>query len=83
VAAETGISNSNVARSYQLFVSLPPIGLGYVANVTHGQKRHGTTTLFAALNVLNGAVMAAGKLRDRLQDSCCSFVRSTLARCAA
>jgi len=35
-----------------------PLGLGYVEGVTHDYKRHGTTTLFAALNVLNGAVLA-------------------------
>jgi hypothetical protein len=36
-----------------------PMGFGYVEGVTHDYKRHGTTTLFAALNVLNGAVLAA------------------------
>ncbi len=29
-----------------------PMGLGYVEGVTHDYYRHGTTTLFAALNVL-------------------------------
>lgn len=29
-----------------------PLGLGYVEGVTHDYVRHGTTTLFAALNVL-------------------------------
>ncbi|SIT48326.1 hypothetical protein BN2476_630115 [Paraburkholderia piptadeniae] len=32
-----------------------PMGFGYVEGVTHDYVRHGTTTLFAALNVLNGA----------------------------
>ena len=36
-----------------------PMGFGYVEGVTHDYKRHGTTTLFAALNVLNGAVLAS------------------------
>ncbi|MFC5432055.1 IS630 family transposase, partial [Paraburkholderia denitrificans] len=31
-----------------------PMGFGYVEGVTHDYVRHGTTTLFAALNVLNG-----------------------------
>jgi putative transposase len=31
-----------------------PIGLGYLEGVTHDYYRHGTTTLFAALNVLEG-----------------------------
>jgi hypothetical protein len=30
------------------------MGLGYVEGVTHDYYRHGTTTLFAALNVLAG-----------------------------
>jgi transposase len=38
-----------------------PMGFGYVEGVTHDYVRHGTTTLFAALNVLNGAVLATCK----------------------
>ena len=49
-------------------------GLGYVEGVTHDYKRHGTTTLFAALNVLNGAVLAACKPRHRQQEFL-SFLR--------
>lgn len=45
-----------------------PLGLGYVEGVTHDYARHGTTTLFAALNVLNGAVLAACKPRHRHQE---------------
>jgi putative transposase len=45
-----------------------PLGLGYVEGVTHDYKRHGTTTLFAALNVLNGAVLASCKPRHRHQE---------------
>jgi putative transposase len=45
-----------------------PMGFGYVEGVTHDFKRHGTTTLFAALNVLNGAVLAACKPRHRHQE---------------
>ena len=33
---------------------LLPLGLGYVEGVTHGYIRHGTTTLFAALDVATG-----------------------------
>jgi hypothetical protein len=32
------------------------MGLGYVEGVTHDYYRHGTTTLFAALDVLDGKV---------------------------
>ncbi len=36
-----------------------PMGLGYVEGVTHVYIRHGTTTLFAALDVANGEVVRA------------------------
>jgi putative transposase len=45
-----------------------PLGFGYVEGVTHDYQRHGTTTLFAALNVLNGAVLARCKPRHRHQE---------------
>lgn len=35
-----------------------PIKKGRAGTMTHDYKRHGTTTLFAALNVLSGAVVA-------------------------
>jgi putative transposase len=52
-----------------------PLGFGYVEGVTHDYKRHGTTTLFAALNVLNGAVLADCKPRHRHQEFL-SFLRT-------
>lgn len=45
-----------------------PMGLGYVEGVTHDYKRHGTTTLFAALDVANGEVLAQCKRRHRHQE---------------
>jgi putative transposase len=51
-----------------------PMGLGYVEGVTHDYKRHGTTTLFAALNVLNGTILADCKPRHRHQEFL-SFLR--------
>lgn len=51
-----------------------PMGFGYIEGVTHDYKRHGTTTLFAALNVLNGAVLTACKPRHRHQEFL-SFLR--------
>ena len=45
-----------------------PIGLGYVEGVTNDYYRHGTTTLFAALNVLDGAVITQCKPRHRHQE---------------
>ncbi len=47
---------------------LLPLGLGYVEGVTHDYKRHGTTTLFAALDVLHGTVIAQCKPRHRHQE---------------
>jgi len=45
-----------------------PMGLGYVEGVTHDYIRHGTTTLFAALDIANGHVMAECKNRHRHQE---------------
>ena len=53
---------------------LLPIGLGYVEGVTHDYIRHGTTTLFAALDVATGAVIAECKPRHRHQEFL-SFLR--------
>ncbi len=45
-----------------------PMGLGYVEGVTHNYHRHGTTTLFAALDVATGNVIAQCKRRHRHQE---------------
>jgi transposase len=45
-----------------------PMGLGYVDGVTHDYYRHGTTTLFAALNILDGSVITQCKPRHRHQE---------------
>ncbi|MGA2111754.1 MAG: IS630 family transposase [Anaerolineales bacterium] len=45
-----------------------PMGLGYVEGVTHDYERHGTTTLFAALDVATGQVITQCKARHRHQD---------------
>jgi len=45
-----------------------PMGLGYVEGVTHDYYRHGTTTLFAALDVLDGTVVSQCKPRHRHQE---------------
>lgn len=47
---------------------LLPMGLGYVEGVTHDYVRHGTTTLFAALNATTGEVIAQCKSRHRHQE---------------
>ncbi|MFP3624319.1 transposase, partial [Burkholderia sp. SIMBA_051] len=45
-----------------------PMGLGYLEGVTHDYIRHGTTTLFAALDTATGAVIAQCKPRHRHQE---------------
>jgi len=47
---------------------LLPMGIGYVEGVTHDYVRHGTTTLFAALNIATGEVLTACKRRHRHQE---------------
>jgi putative transposase len=47
---------------------LLPLGLGYVEGVTHDYIRHGTTTLFAALDVATGKVLTQCKPRHRHQE---------------
>jgi putative transposase len=44
---------------------LLPMGLGYVENITHDYIRHGTTTLFAALDAATGEVITECKPRHR------------------
>ena len=45
-----------------------PMGLGYIEGVTHDYVRHGTTTLFAALDVATGAVFTECCPRHRHQE---------------
>jgi putative transposase len=45
-----------------------PMGLGYLEGVTHDYVRHGTTTLFAALDIATGTVFTACKPRHRHQE---------------
>ena len=45
-----------------------PLGLGYVEGVTHTYKRHGTATLFAALDIATGQVITTCKRRHRHQE---------------
>jgi len=47
---------------------LLPMGLGYAEGVTHDYVRHGTTTLFAALDIATGRVLTQCKPRHRHQE---------------
>src|SRR5713101_6712451 len=45
-----------------------PMGLGYVEGITHDYRRHGTTTLFAALDTAKGTVLTRCRQRHRHQE---------------
>src|SRR6202140_4489527 len=45
-----------------------PMGLGYVEGVTHDYRRHGTTTLFVALDTAKGTVISRCRQRHRHQE---------------
>jgi len=45
-----------------------PMKKGRIGTMTHDYKRHGTTTLFAALNVLDGTVIGQNMQRHRHQE---------------
>lgn len=51
-----------------------PMGLGYVEGVTHDYVRHGTTTVFAALDIANGQVLTDCQPYHRHQEFV-SFLR--------
>lgn len=51
-----------------------PMKRGYAGTMTHDYKRHGTTTLFAALNILDGKVISACMQRHR-QDEFLKFLK--------
>ncbi len=55
-----------------------PLGQGHIATRTHDYYRHGTVTLFAALNYLNGKVLAERAPRHRHQEWL-KFLRSIAA----
>lgn len=45
-----------------------PLKKGHAATMTHDYKRHGTTTLFAALNTLDGSVISCCQPRHRHEE---------------
>jgi putative transposase len=47
---------------------LLPLGIGYCEGITHDYVRHGTTTLFAALDITSGQVIARCRPRHRHQE---------------
>ena len=57
-----------------------PMKRGRLATMTHDDKRHGTTTLFAALNVLDGTVIGQNRQRIGTRNSSSSSMSSS-SRC--
>lgn len=51
-----------------------PMKRGHAGTMTHDYKRHGTTTLFAALNILDGKVISACMQKHR-QDEFLRFLK--------
>ena len=45
-----------------------PMGLNHIEGMTHDYKRHGTTTLFAALDLANGKVLTQCRKHHRHQE---------------
>lgn len=54
-----------------------PMKRGRLGTMTHDYKRHGTTTLFASLNVLDGTVIGRNMQRHRPRSSFASSMPST------
>src|SRR4051812_43389688 len=62
------VDEKSQAQALERTQPMLPMGFGYAEGCTHDYKRHGTTTLFAALDVLNGTVVTACKPRHRDQE---------------
>jgi putative transposase len=62
------VDEKSQVQALELTQPVLPMGLGYVEGVTHNYYRHGTTTLFAALDVLTGTVLSQCKPRHRHQE---------------
>jgi transposase len=54
-----------------------PMKKGRLGTMTHDYKRHGTTTLFAALNVLDGTVIGRNMAATGIRSSSASSTRSS------
>jgi len=48
-----------------------PLGMGHIKTKTHDYYRHGTTTLFAALNYLDGKIISRTETKHRHEEWLC------------
>lgn len=62
------VDEKSQVQALQRTQPMLPMGLGYVEGVTHDYVRHGTTTLFAALDIANGTVITQCKPKHRHQE---------------
>jgi putative transposase len=67
-AVVLGVDEKSQIQALERTQPMLPMGLGYVEGVTHDYERHGTTTLFAALDIANGDVLTQCKRRHRHQE---------------
>ncbi|SRR5713101_3832109 len=67
-AVVLGVDEKTQIQALDRTQPMLPMGLGYVEGVTHDYERHGTTTLFAALDIASGKVIAECKRRHRHQE---------------
>ena len=63
-----GVDEKSQIQALDRTQPMLPLGLGYVEGVTHDYERHGTTTLFAALDLASGRVLTQCKQRHRHQE---------------
>ncbi len=63
-----GVDEKSQIQALDRTQPMLPLGLGYVEGVTHDYVRHGTTTLFAALDLASGRVLTQCKRRHRHQE---------------
>ena len=64
-----GVGTNEIMRRTQPGL---PLKKGRLGTMTHDYKRHGTTTLFAELNVLDGPSSAATCSATAIRSSCAS-----------
>lgn len=67
-AVVLGVDEKSQVQALERSQPVLPLGLGYIEGVTHDYYRHGTTTLFAALDVASGTVITQCKHRHRHQE---------------
>jgi transposase len=62
------VDEKSQCRALERTQPVLPMGLGYVEGITHDYVRHGTTTLFAALDIAGGTVLVQCKPKHRHQE---------------